>query len=126
MKRHQGNMGIGIRAERADLPAVAMTRRVEGEGRSSVPPPPARAPQITEKLEGLRALIAQFRARAIELHHKLIELEGKGEQEDVRALRDAMMASVVRIESIVRALTETPDPTQSQPQRFAHGTIVKR
>lgn len=125
MKRHQGNMGIGIRAERADLPAVAMTRRVEGEGRSSVPPPLARAPQITEKLEGLRALIAQFRARAIELHHKLVELEGKGEQqEDVRALRDAMMASVVRIEGIVRALVETPDPTQ--PHRFAHGTIVKR
>jgi hypothetical protein len=126
MKRHQGNMGIGIRVERADLPAVAVSRRVEGEARSPVAPPPARAPQITEKLEGLRAQIALFRARAIDLHHKLVELEGKGEQEDVRALRDAMMASVVRIESIVRALAETPDPTQPPQQRFAHGTIVKR
>jgi hypothetical protein len=83
--------------------------------------PPSRGAQLTEKLEGLRAQIAQFRARAIDLHVKLVELE-KGDQ-DVRALRDAMMANVVRIEGIVRALVA---PELPQPPRFPSGTMVKR
>lgn len=94
-----------------------------------VAPPSAdaltRAPQITEKLDGLRTQIEQFRARAIELHVKLVELESKGDK-DVRALRSAMMASVVRIESVVRALIETPDPGAAPPPpRFPAGTRVK-
>jgi len=56
-----------------------------------------------------------------------VELESKGDQ-DVRALRSAMMASVVRIEGVVRALMDTPDPTAAAaepPARFPDGTRVK-
>jgi hypothetical protein len=107
-----------------------VARRVEGEDRARAvaralqeAPPPPRALPLTEKLDVLRAQIAQFRARAIDLHVKLMELESSGDP-DVRALRDAMMASVVRIEGVVRALVDTSDV--AQPTRFAHGTIVKR
>jgi hypothetical protein len=126
-------MGTGYRAEPTDLPPAAHARRVEAEDRhGAIAPalptdPLPRAPQITEKLEGLRAQIEQFRARAIDLHVKLVELESKGDQ-DVRALRSAMMASVVRIEGVVRALIDTPDPTAattSPPARFPDGTRVK-
>jgi hypothetical protein len=87
-------------------------------------------PQITEKLEGLRAQIEQFRARAIDLHVKLVDLESKDKGDsDVRALRAAMMASVVRIEGVVRALIDTPDPTAAvapaPPTRFPDGTRIK-
>lgn len=75
--------------------------------------PPARAPQIAEKLDALRAQIAQFRARAIDLHVKMVELESQGDP-DIRALRAAMMASVVRIEGVVRELTETPAPADAR------------
>jgi hypothetical protein len=89
--------------------------------------PAPRAPQITEKLEGLREQISQFRARAIDLHVKLVELEAQGDGDpDVRALRAAMMASVVRIESVVRALVEAPEPASPPPTRFPSGTRVQR
>ncbi len=112
MKGHQGNMGSRSQVEGTDPPSAAA---------------PPRAPQITEKLEGLREQIAQFRARAIDLHVKLVELEGTGDQ-DVRALRSAMMASVVRIESVVRALVEAPAqaPAAPLPTRFPQGTRIKR
>jgi hypothetical protein len=123
-------MGSGIHTERGEPPG-AVARRVEGEERQRVaaraPDAPApRAPQITEKLEGLRAQISQFRARAIDLHVKLVELEASGDQDDVRALRAAMMASVVRIESVVRALVEAPAPASPPPTRFPSGTRVRR
>ena len=130
MKRHQGNMGTGIQVDQVDVPPGAV-RRVEADdrqraaGRALPAGPLPRTPQITEKLAGLRAQIAQFRTRAVDLHAKLVELESKGDdQKDVRALRDAMMAHVVRIEAIVRAVVDTPDPTQ--PARFPSGTRVKR
>jgi hypothetical protein len=123
-------MGTGTRAEETDLPPAALARRVEAEDRHRAvaralhATPPPRTVQITEKLEGLRSQIAQFRARAIDLHVKLVELESKGDQ-DVRALRSAMMASVVRIENVVRALTDTPEPAVQPPPRFPDGTRVK-
>jgi hypothetical protein len=126
-------MGPSFPPERVDLPPAALARRAEGEDRHRAVAralhagPPPRTPQITERLEGLRSQIAQFRARAIELHVKLVELEAKGDP-DVRALRSAMMASVVRIEGIVRALVETPDPAAAAAveTRFAEGTRVRR
>ncbi len=125
-------MGSGIHTERGEPPA-AVARRVEGEERQRADArtpdtaPAPRAPQITEKLEGLRAQISQFRARAIDLHVKLVELEAQGDgDQDVRALRAAMMASVVRIESVVRALVEAPTPPSPPPTRFPSGTRVKR
>lgn len=132
MKRHQGNMGTGIQVDQVDVLPAAVARRVEGEDRQraasrALPAagPLPRTPQITQKLESLRAQIAQFRARAVDLHTKLVELESQGDdQKDVRALRDAMMAHVVRIEAVVRALVDTPDP--AQPTRFPSGTFVKR
>lgn len=54
-----------------------------------------------------------FRARAIDLHVKLVELESGGDP-DVRSLRAAMMASVVRIEGVVRELIETPAPADAR------------
>ncbi len=131
MKRHQGNMGIGTQ-ERADLPPAAVARRVEGEDRARAvarvlqeAPPSSRALLLAEKLEGLRAQIAQFRARAIDLHVKLVELESSGGGDpDVRALRASMMASVVRIEGVVRALVDASEV--AQPARFPQGTMVKR
>jgi hypothetical protein len=126
-------MGCSFPAEQVGLPPAAIARRASGEDRHRAiaralhAGPPPRALQITEKLEGLRSQIAQFRARAIDLHVKLVELEAKGDP-DVRALRAAMMASVVRIEGIVRALVETPDPADKieSPDRFAEGTRVGR
>lgn len=130
-KRHQSIMGTGIRVEPTDLPPVAIAQRGEAEARQGVTTavlpaePLTRAPQITEKLDGLRAQIEQFRARAIDLHVKLVELEAKGDK-DVRALRSAMMASVVRIEGVVRALIDTPDPgAATPPTAFPDGTRVK-
>jgi hypothetical protein len=126
-------MGTGIRAEPTDLTPAAIARRAEVEERQGASAPAlhadplTRAPQITEKLDGLRAQIEQFRARAIDLHVKLVELESKGDNgdKDVRALRSAMMASVVRIESVVRALIDTPEPSATPPPRFPDGTRVK-
>jgi hypothetical protein len=124
-------MGSGIQSERGEPPA-AVARRVVGEERQRAaarapdPVPAPRAPQINEKLAGLRTQISQFRARAIDLHVKLVELEASGDQDDVRALRAAMMASVVRIESVVRALVEAPAPPAPPPTRFPSGTRVKR
>jgi phage shock protein A len=120
-------MGIGIR-ERADLPPAAIARGASVEdhlraARALQPAPSPRAVQLTEKLEALRAQIAQFRARAIDLHVKLMELEATGDP-DVRALRASMMANVVRIEGVVRALVDASDAPA--PARFPHGTIVKR
>jgi hypothetical protein len=126
-------MGSGTPTERLGLPPAAIARRVDGEDRHRAVAralhagPPPRTPQITEKLEELRSQIAMFRARAIDLHVKLVELESKGDS-DVRALRSAMMASVVRIEGVVRALVETPDPAGGiePPNVFAEGTRVRR
>jgi hypothetical protein len=123
-------MGTGIRAEPTDLPPAAIARRAEAEERQGAAAPApstdplTRAPQITAKLDGLRSQIEQFRARAIDLHVKLVELESKGDK-DVRALRSAMMASVVRIESVVRALIDSPEPMAAPPPRFPDGTRVK-
>jgi hypothetical protein len=126
-------MGTGIPVEPTDFPPAALARRAEVDDHvgASAPAPGlhtdalTRAPQITEKLDGLRTQIDQFRARAIDLHVKLVELESKGDK-DVRALRSAMMASVVRIESVVRALIDTPDPgAATPPSRFPDGTRVK-
>jgi hypothetical protein len=129
-------MGSGTPTDRDELPPAAYARRAENEDRHRAiaralhePPPPVR-PQITEKLEGLRAQIEQFRARAIDLHVKLVDLESKDKGDsDVRALRAAMMASVVRIEGVVRALIDTPDPTAAvapaPPTRFPDGTRIK-
>jgi hypothetical protein len=125
-------MGTGIPA-RVGLPPAAFARRAEGESRHRAVAralhagPAPRAPQISEKLEELRAQIATFRARAIDLHVKLVGLEPKGDS-DVRALRAAMMANVVRIEGVVRALVETPDPAAGiePPNEFAEGTRVRR
>ena len=124
-------MGSGTRTDRDELPPAAYARRAENEDRHraiarALHEPPR--PQITEKLEGLRAQIAQFRERAIDLHVKLVDLETKGDG-DVRALRAAMMANVVRIEGVVRALIDTPDPTTAvapaPPPRFPDGTRIK-
>lgn len=125
-------MGTGSHADRVDLPPAAQARRVEGEDRHrgaarELPAgPPPRTPQIIEKLEELRVQIERFRERAIDLHAKLVELESQGDP-DVRALRAAMMTSVVQIEGVVRALVDAPDPAATPPsQRFAVGTRVKR
>jgi hypothetical protein len=134
------NMGSagGTRVDRAereaqdevDLPPAALARWVESLGRRRAvaqalhAPPPARAPQISDRLEGLRGQLAAFRAQAIGLHAKLKELEAQGDPQ-VQALRAAMMVSVVRIEGVVRALVDTPDPAHRdppRPQRFARGT----
>ena len=120
-------MGTGSPADRADLNPPGNARRGEGEDRHQAvtqahhAAPPPRAPQISEKLEALREQIASFRARAIDLHVKLVDLESKGDA-DVRALRAAMMASVVRIESVVRALSEVRDPGVQPPPAFPDGT----
>jgi hypothetical protein len=128
-------MGSGTRTDRDELPPAAHARLAENEDRHraiarALHEPPTPRPQITEKLEGLRARIAQFRASAIDLHVKLVDLESKDKGDsDVRALRAAMMASVVRIEGVVRALIDTPDPTAvvapAPPPRFPDGTRIK-
>ncbi|HWU88919.1 MAG TPA: hypothetical protein VN253_16750 [Kofleriaceae bacterium] len=114
----------GIQVDLVDFPSSAFTRWEEGVERHRAVAralhggPPARAPQLVEKLEGLRAQIAMFRARAIDLHVKLVELESQGDP-DVRTLRSAMMASVVRIEGVVRELIETPEASDAPPPRLA-------
>lgn len=121
---------MGTRGAPVDvgLPPSALSRWAEGVERHRAVAralhAPAPAPQIAEKLEALRAQIAAFRARAIDLHVKLVDLESQGDP-DVRSLRSAMMASVVRIEGVVRELIDAPAPAAA-PAPASEGRRVPK
>ncbi|MBX3155087.1 MAG: hypothetical protein KF773_03735 [Deltaproteobacteria bacterium] len=62
--------------------------------------------RITERLDELRDQIAKYRAKAIALHKKLVELEPHNTE--VAALRKTLIASSVRLDELVRGLLGTP------------------
>ena len=73
-------------------------------------------PAITERLEHMRGLLAKYRAAAIALHARLIELELAG-NDNVAPIRRALIASSVQIESISKLIGEAPCQA-----RLARGT----
>jgi hypothetical protein len=95
------------------LPPAALARHADLERRRNLAralhqPPPPRTRRITEQLEALRIAIAQYRERAIAIHARLVELEDAG-NDNVSALRETLIASSVRIESVARTLVDGPD-----------------
>jgi hypothetical protein len=80
--------------------------------------PIPRAARITQRLDEMRALIAKYRVEAIALHARLVALELAG-NDNVAALRHALIASSVQIENVARSLVDTP---LIAPTRLARGT----
>jgi len=73
-----------------------------------------RTRRITEQLDTLRMEIARFRAQAIALHAKLVELE-TSRNDNVAPLRQALIESSVRIERVAQSLIDSPDPATKKP-----------
>jgi hypothetical protein len=73
--------------------------------------PPRRARRITDRLDEMRVLLARYRAEAIALHARLVALELAG-NDNIAALRRALIASSVQIEDVGRMLVDTPQPTR--------------
>lgn len=59
----------------------------------------------------MRGLLARYRAEAIALHARLVALELAG-NDNIAALRHALIASSVQIEGVARMLVDTPQPTR--------------
>ncbi len=70
---------------------------------------------ITERLEVMREQLARYRAQAIVIHARLLELETAG-NDNIAAIRRALIESSVRIEGVARALVDTA------PARWPRGT----
>lgn len=66
----------------------------------------------------MRTLLAKYRAEAIALHARLVALELAG-NDNVAALRRALIASSVQIENIARSLVDAPI---QPPARWARAT----
>jgi hypothetical protein len=109
-----GSAGSRSREEQA-LPPGALARHSDGVDRRRVlaralhEPAPPRSRRITERLEELREQIAKYRAKAIALHAKLVELEPSN-GEEVAALRRKLIDSSVKLEDVVRSLIESRGP----------------
>lgn len=101
-------------------PPAVLARRVDDGRRRELAralhAPKRCAPSISERLEHMRGLLAKYRAEAIALHARLIELELAG-NDNVAPLRRALIASSVQIESISKFI----DGPCGSP-RFARGT----
>jgi hypothetical protein len=101
------------------LPPAALARHADIERRRELAralhAPPQRARRITERLEAMREEIARYRAQAIALHAKLVALEAAG-NDNVAALRRALIESSVKIEGGARGLVD------SQIPRWPRGT----
>jgi hypothetical protein len=104
------------------LPPAALARHADQEerrrelARALHAPRPSRARGITDRLEEMAAQIALYRAKAIALHARLMELESAG-NDNVADLRRRLIESSVAIEGIARALVSAP----TEP-RLARGT----
>lgn len=110
------------RAPDVGLPPAALARHADQERRRELAralhAPTKRAPSITERLEAMAAQIADYRAKAIALHARLIELESANAYNDnVAELRRRLIESSVAIEGIARSIVTAP----VEP-RLARGT----
>jgi len=101
------------------LPPAALARHVDVERRRELAralhAPWPRARGITSRLEVMRDQIAHYRAQAIALHARLVELEAAG-NDNVGPLRRTLIESSVQIESVVRSLVGI------QPSRWPRAT----
>lgn len=96
-------------------PPAAFARHVDDGRRRELAhalhQPPRRARRITDRLDEMRVLLARYRAEAIALHARLVALELAG-NDNIAALRRALIASSVQIEDVGRMLVDTPQPTR--------------
>lgn len=104
----------GSRSPDVGLPPAALARHADLERRRVLAralhePARPRARRITEQLEQLRIAIAQYRARAIVFHARLLELEAAG-NDNVARLRKTLIESSVQIEDVARSLVDSPEP----------------
>ena len=84
--------------------------------------PQPRAAGIALRLDRMRVLLARYRAEAISLHARLVELELAG-NDNIAPLRRALIESSVQIENIGRMLAGAPMPEWSHGRdRLARGT----
>ena len=108
---------MGSRSLDAGLPPAALARHVHGVQRRRElaqalhSAPRARTRRITEQLDVLRMEIARYRAAAIALHARLVELEAAG-NDNISQLRRTLIESSVQIEDVVRTLVDSPDPAR--------------
>lgn len=100
-------------------PPAVLARRVDDGRRRELAralhTPKQCPPAITQQLERMRGLLAKYRAEAIALHARLIELELAG-NDNIAPLRRALIASSVQIESISSLIEGRCEP------RLARGT----
>jgi hypothetical protein len=93
------------------LPPAALARWTDGVdrrrqlARALHAEPAPRTRRITERLEQLRVQLAAYRAGAIAIHKKLLELEAIGSH-DAAILRVRLIEISVRIELIVRGIID--------------------
>ena len=109
-----GSDPVGSRSSDVGLPPAALARHADGERRRTLAralhaPARPRTRRITERLDEMRAEIARYRECAIAVHAKLLELESAGNSE-VALLRRTLIDSSVKLEQVVRVLTDTPYP----------------
>lgn len=98
-------------ARELGLPPAALARWTDGIdrrrqlARALHAEPAPRPRRITEQLEQLRLQLDAYRAAAIALHAKLVELEAHGSH-DAAVMREKLIAISVRIEVIVSAIVD--------------------
>jgi hypothetical protein len=95
-----------------ELPPAALARYADSVERRrelarALHTEPKRARRITERLEELQVAIAQYRALAIDLHARLLELE-PANRDQIAELRKRLIDSSVALEGSIRELVETP------------------
>jgi hypothetical protein len=100
-----------VRSPDVGLPPAALARHADLERRRELAralhaPPPPRTRRITERLDEMRDQIAKYRAQAIALHARLVELEGAG-NDNIAALRRALIEAGQH-ENVGRSFTDTP------------------
>jgi hypothetical protein len=98
------------------LPPAALARHADLERRRELAralhaPPPPRTRAIAERLDEMRVQLARYRAAAIALHARLVELESAG-NDNIAALRRQLIASSVQIEGIGRMIVDVPEPSR--------------
>ncbi|MBA2540529.1 MAG: hypothetical protein H0V17_12885 [Deltaproteobacteria bacterium] len=98
-----------------DPPPAALARQVDDGRRRELAhalhQPHVRASRITERLDEMRVILARYRAEAIALHARFVALEIAG-NDNIAALRRALIASSVQIEDVARMLVDTTVPAR--------------
>jgi hypothetical protein len=107
---------VGSRSSDVGPPPAALARLADHERRRELARAlhesgPPRSRGIAERLDQMRTQLAQYRAAAIALHARLVELESAG-NDNIAALRRQLIASSVQIEGVGRSIVGSPEPTR--------------